>query len=121
MRIGVIPEGIRERLALSSRRFPLPLFDIMGTMMMSRAIMAGVHFGVFDRLAAGAKTADALAAEAGCNPHGMRLLLDALAACGYLESERDGESFRNSPLGQRWLRSDQPQTMAHFTLFNYDQ
>jgi SAM-dependent methyltransferase len=121
MRIGVIPDGLHDRLVLSSRRFPLPLFDIMGTMMMSRAVMAGVHFGVFDRLAAGAKTASELATEAGCDSHAMRLLLDALAACGYLERERDGESFRNAPLGERWLRSDQPQTLAHFALFNYDQ
>ena len=121
MRIGVIPHGIRDRLTLSSRRFPLPLFDVMGTMMMSRAVMAGVHFGVFDRLAAGAKTAKALAAEAGCDPHGMRLLLDALAACGYLERERDSESVRNSALAERWMRSDQPQTLANFVHFNYDQ
>jgi len=51
MRIGLIPEGTRERLVLRSRRFPLPLFDVMGTMLLSRAVMAGVRFALFDRLA----------------------------------------------------------------------
>ncbi len=119
MRFGVLPEGIRERLIVSSRRFPLPLFDVMGMMLVSRTVMAGVHFGVFDRLAARAKTAQELATEIACNEHAVGLLLNALANCGYLE--RKNGSFRNSVLAERWLLSDQPQTLANFIRFNYDQ
>lgn len=119
MRIGLIPEGIRDRLLLRSRRFPQPLFDVMGTMLLSRAVMAGVHFAVFDRLAAEPRTAAALAAETGSDEHGMRLLLDALAACNYLQREKG--RYRNGPLGGRWLRSQVPQTLANFVRFNYDQ
>lgn len=119
MRIGVIPEGLRERLVISSRRFPLPLFDVMGTMMVSRTIMAGVHFRVFDRLAQSPKTAKELAGETGCNAHGVELLLNALAGCGYLEHE-DGR-YRNAPLAERWLLSEAPQTLANFVRYNYDQ
>lgn len=119
MRMGLIPEGVRDRLTLRSARFPLPMFDVMGTMLLSRAVMAGVRFGVFDRLAGGPKTAVALAAEAGCNPPAMTLLVDALVACGYLEQA--GDAYRNSPLATRWLLSEAPQTLANFVLFNYDQ
>lgn len=119
MRIGVIPEGLRDRVALRSRRFPQPLADVMGTMLLSRAVMAGVHFGVFDCLAQGPKTAAALAAETGCDQHGIRLLLDALVACGYLTQERD--RYRNARLSTTWLLSGAPHTLVNFVRYNYDQ
>lgn len=119
MRLGLVAEGIQDRFVLASGRFPQPLFDVMGTMLLSRAVMAGVRFGVFDRLAAGAKTAAELAAETGCYQHGMTLLLDALVACRYLE--RDGTGYRNAALGERWLRSDREPTLANFVRYNYDQ
>ncbi|MFQ5662843.1 MAG: methyltransferase [Terriglobia bacterium] len=119
MRIGVIPEAAREWLTLRGHRFPQPLFDVMGTMLLSRAVMAGVHFGVFNRLARGAKTADELAAETRSDKHGMKLLLDALVACRYLT--RENGRYRNATLGARWLVCEAPQTLANFVRFNYDQ
>src|SRR3989344_1498488 len=107
MRIGLIPEGLRERALFQSRRFPQPVFDVMGMMLFSRAVMAGVHFGVFDRLADGPRTARELAAEAGCDAHGMTLLLDALVACDYLEPA--GDRYRNSRPGE-WVPPDPPHT-----------
>ena len=119
MRIGVIPEGVRDWFVLRSRRFPRPLFDVMGTMLVCRAVMAGVHFGVFDKLATGAKTAEAVAKEAGATQHGMKLLLDALVTCGYLAEE--GGGYRNSAMGAAWLRSDAAHTLVNFVRYNYDQ
>lgn len=119
MRMGVIPEGVNDRLLLRSGRFPQPLVDVMGMMLMSRAVMAGVHFGVFDRLAGGAQTAAALAAETGADPHGMQLLLDALVACRYLEKENG--RYRNARLGRTWLLSSAPQNLVSFVRYNYDQ
>ncbi len=119
MRIGVVPEGLRERIVVRSHRFPLPIFDVMGTMLLSRAVMAGVRLGVFDRLRAEPKSAAALAQETGCNPHGIELLLDALVTCGYLEQHHGG--YANAPLATRWLLSDTEPTLANFVLYNYDQ
>ncbi|HXE75562.1 MAG TPA: methyltransferase [Candidatus Xenobia bacterium] len=119
MRFAVLPDSLRERFIVSSRRFPLPLFDVMGAMLVSRTIMAGVHFGIFDRLASGSRSAAELAADTGCNEHAVELLLNALAHSGYLE--RKNGSYCNSRLAERWLRSDQPQTLANFIRFNYDQ
>jgi len=119
MRIGVIPEGIRERVVLRSGQFPLPLFDVMGTMLLSRALMAAVRFGVFDHLRAAPRTAAELAAEARLDPHGAELLLEALVASGYLEE--DAGRYRNSALAARWLLSDASPTLANFVRFNYHQ
>ena len=119
MRIGVIPDGTREWLMLRSPRFPLPLFDVMGTMLLSRAVMAGVHLGVFDHLEEKTRSAAELAQATGCDPHGVELLLDALVACGYLERENGG--YRNSRLSRQWLLSRAPQTLANFVRYNYDQ
>lgn len=119
MRIGVIPEGTRDRLVLRSRHFPLPLFDVMGTMLLSRAVMAGVRFGVFDRLAAGPRTAAALAAEAKLDPKATELLLDALVSGSYLEE--DGGRYHNAPLASRWLLSNASPTLVNFVRYNYEQ
>jgi len=119
MRMGLIPEGTRERLVLRSSRFPLPLFDVMGTMLLSRTVMAGVRFGVFDRLAEKPMTAAALAKEAGCEPQATGLLLDALVACGYLEEEND--RYRNAPVSARWLLSKNSPTLTNFVNYNYVQ
>ncbi len=119
MRIGVIAEGLRDWITLRSQRFPRPMFDVMGAMLLSRAVMAGVHFRVFDRLRHGPKSAAELAAEARCDAQGMELLLNALAACRYLE-QRDNR-YRNTRLARRWLLSDSDQTAANFIRYNYDQ
>ncbi|MGH9804137.1 MAG: methyltransferase [Candidatus Acidiferrales bacterium] len=119
MRIGVIPEGVRDWLVLRSRRFPRPLFDVMGTMLVSRALMAGVHFGVFDKLETGAMSAEEVARETGTEAHGMKLLLDALVTCGY--AREHGGRYWNSRLGAAWLRSDAARTLVNFVRYNYDQ
>lgn len=119
MRIGVMAESAKEWLLLRSSHFPRPLFDVMGTMLLSRAVMAGVHFSVFDRLARGAQTAKELAAECGADAHGMELLLNALVACDYLEQENG--RYHNTQLAEHWLLSESDQTVANFVRFNYDQ
>lgn len=119
MRIGIVAERIWEKLALRSSRFPYPMFDVMGTMMLSRTVMAGVYFGIFDRLDERGKTAVELAEETGCDPHGMELLLRALCSCRYLV-ESDG-CYRNAPGAQRWLLSDRNPTAVNFVRYNYDQ
>jgi ubiquinone/menaquinone biosynthesis C-methylase UbiE len=119
MRLGVIPESLWERLLVRSPRFPQPLYDVMGTMLVSRAVMAGVALGVFDRLASAPRTAVELATEIQCPEHGIALLLDALAACRYLEE--DGGHYRNAPLAARWLVSANERTLANFVRYNYDQ
>jgi len=119
MRLGVIPENPMEWLVLRSAQFPKPIYDVMGTMLLSRALMAGVELGVFDRLASGPRTAAELATDAACPEHGLELLLDALVACRYLEE--DNGRYRNAPLASRWLVSANDQTLANFVRFNYDQ
>jgi SAM-dependent methyltransferase len=75
-------------------------------MMAGPTVVAGVRLGVFDALAAGPRTATELADGLGADPAGLRLLLDALAAVGYLEAV-DGR-YANLPTASRWLCADSP-------------
>ncbi|WP_225878613.1 methyltransferase [Spongiactinospora rosea] len=65
------------------------LFGMMQAYKMTSLLRTGVSMGVFDALAGGPATAEAVADRLGCAPRGMRILLNALVAVGLAE-ERDG-------------------------------
>lgn len=73
-------------------------------MLLARTVMAGAELKVFDALAAGPRTAEETAAACGAAAAPTSLLLDALAACGYLRfrNGRFGLTRRSRP----WLLSD---------------
>lgn len=51
MRYGAIPENSLEEQLLSAPGGPRALFDTFVPLMRARAIMAAVHFGVFEAMA----------------------------------------------------------------------
>jgi SAM-dependent methyltransferase len=55
----------------------------------SRALLTGVELGVFEAVAAGADTLDALAVKIGADLRACELLLDALTGLGVLEKRDD--------------------------------
>jgi SAM-dependent methyltransferase len=75
-----------------------------------RAAGAGQRLGVFEALAGGPQAAGALADRLTVHPLGLRILLDALVAFGYLT--RDGEAYANSPDTARWLVRAAPDSYA---------
>ncbi|MFI6478101.1 methyltransferase [Nonomuraea sp. NPDC050663] len=83
---------------------PAPLVDLVHTMAF-HAAAAGLRLGVFDALAGGARGPQDLAEELGAEPYSLRVLLDALAATGYLE--RDGDRYANG-VAATWLVSSTP-------------
>ena len=119
MRLKIAADTLPEWLALRHPSFPRPMVEVMGGMLLSRAVMAGVRFGVFDHLEAGALNARQVAEASGCDPHAMGLLLDSLVGCGYLA--RTEGLYRNTPAATRWLLSGSSNTAAHFVRYNYDQ
>lgn len=119
MRLKIAADTLPEWFALRHPEFPHPMVEVMGAMLLSRALMAGVRFGVFDRLHKRSMTTDEIAADAQCDSHGMELLLRALVACGYL-TQADGR-YRNSQMAERWLLPGEEQTAANFVRYNYDQ
>jgi SAM-dependent methyltransferase len=84
MKIGTIPQSALEWLALKLELAPRALADTHGAMLLARTVMAGAELRVFDALAAQPLTAEETAAACGAAAGPMELLLDALAACGYL-------------------------------------
>lgn len=102
MKIGAIPESIVEWLALKLEIAPRALVDTHAAMLLARTVMAGAELKIFDALADRPGTADEIAVACGSEPVATALLLDALAACGYLRLE-DGHFAlcRRS----RWLLS----------------
>ncbi|HEX6970543.1 MAG TPA: methyltransferase [Micromonosporaceae bacterium] len=75
-----------------------------------RCAGAGLRLGVFDALADGALPAPALAERLATDPLGLRLLLDALVAFGYLT--RSPEGYANSANTDRWLVRGAPDSYA---------
>jgi 2-polyprenyl-3-methyl-5-hydroxy-6-metoxy-1,4-benzoquinol methylase len=101
MRIGAIAESGLEWLALKLDFAPRALLDTHAAMLLARTVMAGAELKVFDALAARPLTAEETAAACGSAPDPTALLLDALAACGYLRF-REGR-FELTRRGRSWL------------------
>lgn len=78
----------------------------------SRVMSAGLQFGVFSHIAAGRKTAAAVAHAAGASERGTRMLLDALVALGLL-TKRESR-YGLTPLASRYLVRKSPHYFGSF-------
>ena len=108
MKIGAIPQTLLEWIALKLEIAPRALVDTHAAMLLARTIAAAAELKVFDALAAGPLTAEQTAAACESDPAATALLLDALAACGYLRfSDGRFALTRRS----RWLVSDAPSSI----------
>jgi ubiquinone/menaquinone biosynthesis C-methylase UbiE len=72
----------------------------------ARILTTALQLGVFSHLAAGKKTAEEVARAAAASERGMRMLLDALAACQLL-TKRDAH-YELTPLAARFLVREGP-------------
>lgn len=75
----------------------------------SQAIYVMAELGIADRLAAGPRTAEALAEETGCDAGTLYRFLRALASAGLVE-DLAPRTFGATPLGDT-LRSDRPDSL----------
>ena len=103
MKIGAIPESTLEWLALKLELAPRALVDTHGAMILARTVMAAAELGVFDALSSAPLTAEDVAEACGSAAAPTALLLDALAASGYLRL-RDGR-FELTRRARPWLLS----------------
>ncbi len=109
MNIGAIPQSALEWLALKLEVAPRVLVDTHGSMLLARTLMAGAQLKLFDALSAKPLTAKETAAACGSATNPTALLLDALAACGYLRF-RDGR-FALTRRARPWLLSANPSSV----------
>ena len=73
----------------------------------SRALYAAAKLGLADKLAVGPRSAEELAKETGTLPSALHRLMRLLAGLGILRTERDGQRFSLTPLGEA-MKSDAP-------------
>ena len=90
------------------------LLSLVSGYQLSQALHVAAGVGVGDRLAAGPRPSDELAAETDSHPDALYRLLRALAAAGVLH-ELDGRRFELTELGQG-LRSDVPGSVHGWAL-----
>lgn len=82
------------------------LLDLMQGYKKTAALRTAIHLGLFDALADGPASADALAERLGAQPRGVRLLLNALTAIGLLDG--DGRDHRLAAGSRELLVSSEP-------------
>ena len=109
MKIGALPESAFEWLALRFELAPRALVDTHAAMMLARTVMAAAELNVFDALAVSSLTADETAAICGTAPDATALLLNALAACGYLRVNKG--RFALTRRARPWLLSGTPSSV----------
>lgn len=119
MRLGIIGEGLLERILARTNLVPAPLIETQIAFSMARAIMAGARIGLFDAIGAGEKSAAEVAASCNTDRAATAKLLDTLVGCRYL-AHRDGR-YRLTGKSSKWLVSTSPHSIADKILFQYDE
>lgn len=106
----VVP-NLLETLLFRAGFAPRPLIDIAAAASF-RALQAALRLELFETLARGPQTLDALARRLNADPATLAALLDLLEASGHLR-RRDG-AYENSRDTARWLVRDAKGTIAAF-------
>lgn len=96
------------------------LMDVATGYWKSALLSAGVDLGVFDRLSAGGRTADALAAEVQAPVRYLAEVLDALVALTLLEKDDEDGHYRIAPEVDAWMNRNSASCMLDALRFNMD-
>jgi SAM-dependent methyltransferase len=117
MRLGVIPDGLLERMALICRLLPPGIFECWLGMMLARTVMAATKLDVFESLAAGPLTAEEVTERCGTHPRATEKLLNALVGVGCLRVRRGRYALRRS--ASSWLLKDGKNSFRDQNLLHY--
>ena len=101
MKLAVQPESLLERLGLWLGLVPEPLFETHIAATLARAVMAGVELGLFEALEQAPLSAGEIALRCGTDRGATALLLEALAASGYLALTE--ARYALTPKSRKWL------------------
>jgi hypothetical protein len=119
MRLGIIGEGLIERIIARMNLAPAPLVETQIAFSMARSIMAGVKLGIYDAIGVGASTAAEVAAACKTDEEATAKLLNTLVGCRYLWHR--GGRYELTPKAKRWLHRDSPCSIADKLLMQYDE
>ena len=119
MRLGIIGEGLIERIIARTNMAPIPLMETQVAFSMARSIMVGVKLGIYDAIGAGATTPAEVAATCKTDREATTKLMNALVGCRYLR-HHDGR-YELAPMTRKWLLRSSPDSIADKLLFEYDE
>lgn len=119
MRLGIIGEGLIERIIARTNLAPVPLLETQVAFSMARSIMAGVKLGIYDAIGTGAMTAAAVATACKTDREATTKLMNTLVGCRYLR-HRDGR-YELTPKARKWMLQDSPNSIADKLLLQYDE
>jgi predicted O-methyltransferase YrrM len=113
MRVGLIPEGLIDRIGLVSG-FPPPAMTEAYSPLLARAIVAATELGVFEAVAAGRHSAVEVAAACQTDPRATERLMNLLVSMRYLRF-RDG-GYHLAKGTSRWMLRDSPDGIRDLVL-----
>jgi 2-polyprenyl-3-methyl-5-hydroxy-6-metoxy-1,4-benzoquinol methylase len=117
MRLGAIPRGVVERIALALGVVPTPLLDSIIALLLARTVMVATRLGVFETMAGQPRRAEEIADACQTTPPATRKLLDALVGAGYLRLR--GRLYTLAPVARRWLLKDSPWSLHDAILMQF--
>jgi acetylserotonin N-methyltransferase len=91
---------------------PAVVVDLIEAFRRSKSMFAAVALGVFDNLAAGPRSAHALAQELHLNPDALERLLDSCVSLRLLVKE--GERYANAPVATTYLCRGSPRRLTGY-------
>jgi len=94
------------------------VLDLIEAFRRSKVLFAGVALGIFDALAAGPKSAAALAADLAANADALERLLDACVGLGLLD--RVPEGYANTPAAAAYLCRTSPTRITGYINYSND-
>lgn len=94
------PNFLEQLLFFTLNLGPGPVLDIWSGIAL-RILIAAVRLGVFEALADGPLTPEALARKINADPRGMQVLLSALESVGYVR-EQNG-AYANTAMTSKWM------------------
>ncbi len=97
---------------------PAVVLDLLEAFRRSKVMFAAVSLGVFDALAAGPLSLDALAQRIGASHDGLERLLDACVGLGLLA--RQGTNYANTPAADVYLTSASPRRLTGYIGYSND-
>ena len=113
MRYGVIGENLFERAVLASGMAPKAMIEGYAPAF-ARAVLLATELGIFEALAAGPRSSDAVAATCHLDPRATKKVMDLLVAMRYLKSRSGG--YRLAPHVRRWLVAGRPRSVRDAVL-----
>lgn len=116
MQLKVSPDNPLEWAGLMMNMVPMPLLHIQIFPVIAKAVLEAADAGIFEAVAQGATSVDAIAEICKLNPKATTELMGLLTALGYFTYRN--YQFAPTKMTSRWMRQDDPESVHGMMIFN---